>query len=83
MGLAREAYGDILDLGPREVLLPEVKPRREAPTSHRGVFMCRNLLLAAHRPDRITLSPVARPGYRQTADWLGLRRDPLAARLAR
>jgi hypothetical protein len=83
MGLASEASGDILKLGPREVLLPKVKPRREAPTSHRGVFMRSSPLLAALRPDRITLPPVSRPGYRQTGDWLGLRRDPLAARLAR
>jgi hypothetical protein len=81
MGLARETNGDTLKMGPREVLLPKVKPRREAPTSHRGVFMRSSLLLAALRPDRFTLSPVSRPGYRRTGDWLGLRRDPLAARL--
>ncbi len=37
-GLAWGRNGDILELGPREVLLPKVKPRREAPTSHRGDF---------------------------------------------
>jgi hypothetical protein len=41
--LAREMNDDILELGPREVLLPKVKPRREALTSHRGVFMRCNL----------------------------------------
>ena len=39
LGLAWEKNGDILELGPREVLLPKVKPRREASTSHRGVFI--------------------------------------------
>ncbi len=39
LGLAWKMNGDILDLGPREVLLPKVKPRREALTSHRGVSM--------------------------------------------
>ena len=38
-GLAWGRNGDILELGPREVLLPKVKPRREAPTSHRGDFL--------------------------------------------
>lgn len=63
LGLAWETKGDILELGPREVLLPKVKPRREAPTSHRGVFMRTSLLPAALQPDRFTLSPVSRPGY--------------------
>ena len=44
LGLAWEMNEDILELGPREVLLPKVKPRREALTSHRGVFMRWNLL---------------------------------------
>jgi hypothetical protein len=35
-----------LKVGPREVLLPKVKPRREAPTSRRDVFMRSNLLPA-------------------------------------
>jgi hypothetical protein len=47
LGLAWETNGDILELGPREVLLPKVKPRREAPTSRRGVFLRCSLLPAA------------------------------------
>jgi hypothetical protein len=56
LGLAWEMNGDILELGPREVLLPKVKPRREALTSHRGAFMRCNLLPARFRADRTTLS---------------------------
>ena len=63
LGLAWEKNGDILELGPREVLLPKVKPRREAPTSHRGVLMRCSLLLTALSPDHTTLSPASRAGH--------------------
>jgi hypothetical protein len=55
-----ESWGtnrDILELGPREVLLPKVKPRREASTSHRGVFMRHGLLTAALNPDLTNVPP--------------------------
>jgi hypothetical protein len=83
LGLACETNGDILELGPREVLLPKVKPRREALTSHRGVFMRSGFRPAALWLDRFTVSPGSRPDYLRTEDWPGLRRDPLAAHLAR
>jgi len=47
---------DILELGPREVLLPEVKPRREALTSHRGVSLRCNPAPAEFAPAHTTLS---------------------------
>ncbi len=53
--------GDILELAPREVLLPKVKPRREAPTSHRGVFLRCSLLPAAI--DRTALLYRRRPEH--------------------
>jgi hypothetical protein len=83
LGLAWEMNGDILELGPREVLLPKVKPRREALTSHRGVFMRRNRLPATVRADLNTLSPAPESSYRWPARWHGLGRDPLTATLAR
>ena len=49
---------DILELGPREVLLPKVKPRREALTSHRGVSLRCNPPPAEFTPAHTTLSPV-------------------------
>lgn len=55
LGLAWEMNGDILELGPREVLLPKVKPRHEALTSCRGVLMRCNLLSEKIRPDYTTL----------------------------
>lgn len=45
--LAQAANQDTLKAGPRESLLPKVKPRREASTSCRGVLMRRGLLSAA------------------------------------
>jgi hypothetical protein len=47
LGLAWKKNGYILEVGPREVLLPKVKPRREALTSHRGVLLRRGLVPAA------------------------------------
>ena len=63
LGLAWGTNGDILELGPREVLLPKVKPRREASTSHRGVFMRYDLLSAALSPDLTNVPPSRRAGY--------------------
>jgi hypothetical protein len=57
LGLAWEMNEDILELGPREVLLPKVKPRREALTSHRGVLMRYNPPPES-TPAPTTLSPV-------------------------
>ncbi len=54
LGLAWQMNGDILELGPREVLLPKVKPRREALTSHRGVSLRYNLPPAEFRADLAT-----------------------------
>jgi hypothetical protein len=73
-----ETNGDILELGPREVLLPKVKPRREAPTSHRGVFMRSSLLPAVLSLARSTLSLVSRPGY--VSIPRGIRGAPAPAR---
>ncbi len=85
LGFACEKNEDTLESGPREVLLPKVKPRREALTSHRGVLMRSRLLLTAHRAklDHNTLSQASRAGYYWPEDCLGLRSDPLAAAMAR
>ena len=83
LGLAWEMNGDILELGPREVLLPKVKPRREALTSHRGAFMRWDLLPTKLWPDRTTLSLTTRLSYRQTTSWHSLGREPPIATLAR
>ena len=56
LGLAWEMNEDILELGPREVLLPKVKPRREALTSHRGVSLRCNPAPAEFAPAHTTLS---------------------------
>jgi hypothetical protein len=40
LGLAWEMSEDTLKVGPREVLLPKVKSRREARTSRRDVLLC-------------------------------------------
>jgi hypothetical protein len=83
LGLAWEMNGDILELGPREVLLPKVKPRREALTSHRGVFMRCKLLPAKFRPDRTTLPLATRLSYGRPTSWRGFGREPPTATLAR
>lgn len=83
LGLVWERNGDILELGPREVLLPKVKPRREALTSHRGVFPRCNLLPAKFWPDRTTLPLATRLSYRRTASWHSVGREPPTVILAR
>jgi hypothetical protein len=83
LGLAWEMIEDILGLGPREVLLPKVKPRREALTSHRGALMRCNLLSAKIRPDCTTL-PLPTPlSHRRPTSWPRLGREPPIATLAR
>jgi hypothetical protein len=81
-GLVWKKSWDILEVGPREVLLPKVKPRREALTSHRGAFMRWHFLPAAFRR---TLLLYRRHRQNTTGDrtLARLRRDRLAARLAR
>ena len=61
--LAWEKSEDILELGPREVLLPKVKPRREASTSHRGVLLHSDLRSAAFGRTAATLSPTLPASY--------------------
>jgi hypothetical protein len=83
LGLAWEMNGDILELGPREVLLPKVKPRREALTSHRGVFMRSNPSPVEFEANRIT-EPVARRwSYGWPTSWHSFGHEPPIATLAR
>jgi hypothetical protein len=63
LGLAWKTNGDILELGPREVLLPKVKPRREASTSHRGVFLRDGLLTISLARTLTTVLPSARADH--------------------
>ena len=83
LGLAWEMNGDILELGPREVLLPKVKPRRKALTSHRGVSVRCNLPPADFRANRATLPLATRLSYRRPTSWHSLDREPPIAALAR
>ena len=82
-GLAWELNGDILELGPREVLLPKVKPRREALTSHRGVFMRCNLPPLEFKANCTTLPVSTRRSYGQPTSWSGSDCEPSTAALAR
>ena len=83
LGLAWEMNPDILGLGPREVLLPKVKPRREALTSHRGVFMRCNLRPVEIKANCTTLLVAARWSYGWPTSWHRLDREPPIATLAR
>jgi len=83
LGFVWERNGDILELGPREVLLPKVKPRREALTSHRGVFMRCNLPPEEFKANCTTLLLATRWGHGWPTTWHSLGRDPPIATLAR
>jgi hypothetical protein len=83
LGLAWEMNEDTLELGPREVLLPKVKPRREALTSHRGVFMRCNLRPAEVNANCTTLLVAARWSYGRPTSRHSLDREPPLATLAR
>jgi hypothetical protein len=83
LGLAWKMNRDILELGPREVLLPKVKPRREALTSHRGVFMRCDIMPTSFRVDSTTLPPATRSNYGWFTTWPGLGRERVIATLAR